>query len=201
MSSLLSLIPALPMAGFALLALAGGRLSHRQIAWIGTGSVGVSALVTILVGSDFIAGLPQTTHYRQTLWTWIDTAGFNAGVTWYLDALSLLMTFVITGIGFLIHLYSIEYMAGDEGYRRFFAYMNLFVASMLVLVLADNLLLLYFGWEGVGLCSYLLIGFWYRQSENGAAAQKAFLVTRAGDTAFAIALFILFAMLGTLSIQ
>jgi NADH-quinone oxidoreductase subunit L len=201
MVALLSLIPGFPMAGFALLALAGGHFSRRQIAWIGTGSVGASALVTALVAVEFLAGLPKTTHYRQTLWPWIDTAGFTAGVTWYLDALSLLMAVVITGIGFLIHLYSVEYMAGEEGYRRFFAYMNLFVASMLVLVLADDLLLLYLGWEGVGLCSYLLIGFWYRQSENGAAAQKAFLVTRAGDTAFAIALCILFATLGTLSIQ
>jgi NADH-quinone oxidoreductase subunit L len=201
MLPLLSLIPGFPLVGFALLALAGGRLSPRQIAWIGTGSIGASGLVAALVGIDVLSGLPETTHYRQTLWTWIDTAGFTAGVTWYLDALSLLMTVVITGVGFLIHLYSVEYMAGDEGYRRFFAYMNLFVASMLILVLADNLLLLYLGWEGVGLCSYLLIGFWYRQSENGTAAQKAFLVTRAGDTAFAIALFLLFATLGTLSIQ
>jgi NADH-quinone oxidoreductase subunit L len=201
MVSLLWLIPVFPLAGFALLALGGGRMSHRQIARIGTGSVGASAVVAALVGVDLLSGLPETTHYRQTLWAWIDTAGFTAGVTWYLDALSLLMTLVITGIGFLIHLYSVEYMAGDEGYHRFFAYMNLFVASMLILVLADNLLLLYLGWEGVGLCSYLLIGFWYRQSEHGAAAQKAFLVTRAGDTALAIALFMLFTALGTLSIQ
>jgi len=201
MLSLLSLIPAFPLMGFALLTLAGGRLTQRQIAAIGTSSIGASALITAMIAAEFIAALPNTAHYRQTLWTWIETAGFTAGVTWYLDALSLLMTLVITGVGFLIHLYSVEYMAGDDGYRRFFAYMNLFVASMLVLVLADNLLLLYLGWEGVGLCSYLLIGFWYRQPENGAAARKAFLVTRAGDTAFAIALFMLFATLGTLSIQ
>ena len=109
-------------------------------------------------------------------------------ISWYLDALSLLMVAVITGIGFLIHLYSAEYMADHEGYARFFAYMNLFVAAMLTLVLADNLLLLYLGWEGVGLCSYLLIGFWYREPEYGTAAQKAFIVTRIGDTAFAIGL-------------
>ena len=201
MMPLLPLIPAFPLAGFALLALGGGRLTPRHIAWIGTGSVAASALVALLITPEFLAGLPQTAHYRQSLWTWVDTAGFTAGVTWYLDALSLLMTLVITGVGFLIHLYSVEYMAGDEGYRRFFAYMNLFIASMLTLVLADDLLLLYLGWEGVGLCSYLLIGFWYQDAGNGAAAQKAFLVTRAGDTAFAIALFLLFATLGTLSIQ
>jgi NADH-quinone oxidoreductase subunit L len=128
-------------------------------------------LVTASVARDFFSGLPQTTQHRQALWTWIDTAEFTVGVTWYLDALSLLMTLVITGVGFLIHLYSVEYMAGDEGYARFFAYMNLFIASMLILVLADNLLLLYLGWEGVGLCSYLLIGFWYRDARNGTAAQ------------------------------
>ena len=102
------------------------------------------------------------------------------------------MIFVVTVVGFLIHLYSTEYMADDEGFSRFFAYMNLFVASMLMLVLADNLLLLYLGWEGVGLCCYLLIGFWYQDPANGAAARKAFIVTRIGDTAMAVGLFLLF---------
>jgi NADH-quinone oxidoreductase subunit L len=111
------------------------------------------------------------------------------------------MLLVVTGIGFLIHLYSTGYMSGDDGYRRFFAYMNLFVAAMVTLVLADNLLLFYVGWEGVGLCSYLLIGFWYRNPENGAAAQKAFIVTRIGDTALAIGLFVIYSYLGTLSMH
>lgn len=201
MLQLLWLIPALPFAGFLLLTLLGDRWSRRQIAWVGTGSVGSAALMTGLVGSEFLRMLPETTFYRQTLWTWIHTSGMALDISWYLDALSLLMAAVITGVGFLIHLYSTEYMQDDEGYRRFFAYMNLFVASMLTLVLGDNLLLLYLGWEGVGLCSYLLIGFWYREPENGAAAQKAFLVTRIGDTAFAIGLFVLFAQLKSLSIQ
>ena len=116
-------------------------------------------------------------------------------------AMTLIMILVITFVGFLIHVYSSEFMTDDEGYQRFFAYMNLFVASMLTLVLADNLLLLYLGWEGVGLCSYLLIGFWYRESANGSAAQKAFIVTRIGDTAFSIGLFLLFTHLDTLNIQ
>jgi len=111
------------------------------------------------------------------------------------------MTLVITFVSFLIHLYSSEFMIDDAGYSRFFAYMNLFVGSMLTLVLADNLLLLYLGWEGVGLCSYLLIGFWYQDPANGRAARKAFIVTRVGDTAFAIGLFLLFTHLGTLQIQ
>ena len=163
--------------------------------------MGSAALITAIVAIEFLRMLPDETFYRQTLWTWVDTSGMALNISWYLDALSLLMTAVITGVGFLIHVYSTEYMQDDEGYRRFFAYMNLFVASMLALVLGDNLLLLYLGWEGVGLCSYLLIGFWYREPENGAAAQKAFIVTRIGDTALAIGLFALFAHLNTLSIQ
>ncbi|ALA59195.1 NADH-quinone oxidoreductase subunit L [Nitrospira moscoviensis] len=203
MLQLLSLIPALPMAGFLLLALLGGRFSRRQIAWTGAGSVGMSALITGLVAVAFLRALPETISYRQTWWTWVDTSGLTAGLSWHLDALSLLMALVITGVGLLIHLYSTGYMIEEthQDYRRFFAYMNLFVASMLTLVLADNLLLLYLGWEGVGLCSYLLIGFWYRRPENGAAAQKAFIVTRLGDTAFAMGLFLLFTEFKTLSIQ
>ncbi len=201
MLRLLWLIPALPMAGFLLLTLFGGLFSRRQIAWIGCGSVGCSALVTGLVAHDYFLMHPSSTAYRQHLWSWVNDSGLDVGISWYLDALSLLMVGVITGIGFLIHLYSTEYMQEDEGYRRFFAYMNLFVAAMLTLVLADNLLLLYLGWEGVGLCSFLLIGFWYREPDNGAAAQKAFIVTRIGDTALAIGLFLLFTRLHTLSIQ
>jgi len=122
-------------------------------------------------------------------------------ISFYLDTLSLIMMLVVSFVSFIIHLYSAEFMLEDEGYSRFFAYMNLFVASMITLLLANNLLLLYLGWEGVGLCSYLLIGFWYQDSANGTAAQKAFIVTRAGDTAFAIGLFLLFSHLGTLDIQ
>jgi NADH-quinone oxidoreductase subunit L len=120
----------------------------------------------------------------------------------YLDALSLVMMLVVTVVGFLIHLYSARYMAGEEeGYSRFFASMNLFMAAMLTLVLADNLLLLYLGWEGVGLCSYLLIGFWYRDPANGLAARKAFVVTRVGDAAMTIGIILLFTSLGSLDIQ
>jgi NADH-quinone oxidoreductase subunit L len=131
----------------------------------------------------------------------MESGGFRPGIAFYLDSVSLIMILVVTFVGFLIHLYSVEYMHDDEDYARFFAYMNLFVASMLTLVLADNLLLLYLGWEGVGLCSFLLIGFWYRDPRNVKAARKAFFVTRCGDTAFALGLFLLFTHLGTLDIQ
>ena len=198
---LLWLIPALPLAGFLALAVMGGRMPKRLAAVIGAGSVGASAVVAIYLGMHFISSPPQGHFYSETLWTWIGIGGFRPSITFYLDALSLVMTLVITVVGFLIHLYSVEFMSEEEGYSRFFAYMNLFVSFMLILVLADNLLLLYLGWEGVGLCSYLLIGFWYKDPANGKAAMKAFIVTRVGDTAMAVGLFLLFFNLGTLNIR
>ena len=201
MLPLLWLIPTLPLAGFLTLALGGSHLSRRSVAVIGTGSVALSALIAILIAIDFIAARPPGLAFQQEAWVWIGIAGFSPRIGFYLDALSLVMVLVVTVIGFLIHLYSTEFMIGDDGYARFFAYMNLFVGSMCILVLADNLLFLYLGWEGVGLCSYLLIGFWYRDPVNGRAARKAFMVTRIGDTAMAIGLFLLFTHLGTLDIQ
>jgi NADH-quinone oxidoreductase subunit L len=201
MLDLLWLIPALPFAGFFILAVAGARLSKNAVAFVGVGSVCLSAVIAGLTGITFLTSPPPGYAYSQTLWIWFDVAGFRPGITFYLDALSLVMVTVITFVGFLIHLYSSEFMNGDEGYSRFFAYMNLFVGSMLVLVLADNLLLLYLGWEGVGLCSYLLIGFWYKDPVNGRAAMKAFIVTRVGDVSLAIGLFLIFNKLGTLQIQ
>ena len=201
MLSLLWLIPVLPLAGFLVLALSGGNLARTGIAMVGAGSVGLSALIAILIGIDFITTPPPGFAFRQMAWTWIDVAGFTPKIGFYLDALSLVMVLVVTVVSFLIHLYSAESMFDEEGYRRFFAYMNLFVASMCILVLADNLLFLYLGWEGVGLCSYLLIGFWYKNPVNGLAARKAFIVTRLGDAAMAIGLFLLFTHQGTLDIQ
>jgi NADH-quinone oxidoreductase subunit L len=195
------LIPALPFAGYIVLALAGARLSRAIVASVGVGSVGLSTAVALVAGFSFINSPPSNHVYSQTLWTWISVGNFTPKIAFYLDPLSLVMTLVITFVSFLIHLYSSEFMIDDAAYSRFFAYMNLFVSSMLTLVLADNLLLLYLGWEGVGLCSYLLIGFWYQDPANGRAARKAFIVTRVGDTAFAIGLFLLFTHLGTLQIQ
>jgi NADH-quinone oxidoreductase subunit L len=201
MFKLLWLIPTLPFIGFVILALAGSRLPRSAIAAIGSGSVGASAVLTILTAIEFF-GLPSSgREFSQTLWVWLDTGAFSPQIAFYLDALALVMMFVITFVGFLIHLYSTEFMIAEEGYGRFFAYMNLFIGSMLTLVLADNLLLLYLGWEGVGLCSYLLIGFWYQEPANGYAARKAFVVTRVGDTAMAVGLFLLFTHLDTLKIQ
>ncbi len=201
MLRLIWLVPALPLAGFVVLAASGGRLDRRSIAWIGAGSVGLAALAAIAVAAAFVAAPPPAGAYTQVLWHWIEAGDFSARASLYLDPLAIVMMLVVAGVGFVIHLYSVEFMRGDEGYNRYFAYMNLFVAAMLLLVLAGDLAFLFVGWEGVGLCSYLLIGFWYRDAVNGAAAQKAFIVTRTGDAAMAVGLFLLFASLGTLDIQ
>ena len=201
MLDLLWLIPALPFAGFFTLFMAGRRISPQGVAIIGTGSVGFSAVLSALAAISFITSPPARHLFLQTLWRWLEVAGLKIGISLSLDPLSLIMMFVITSVGFLIHLYSVEYMRDEEGYSRFFSYMNLFVGSMLILVLADNLLLLYLGWEGVGLCSYLLIGFWYRDPENGYAGSKAFIVTRIGDVALALGIFLLYSQFGTLQIR
>jgi NADH-quinone oxidoreductase subunit L len=201
MLHLLWLVVAIPFASAALLALFGSSLSRRTVAVAGTGSIGLSAFLMMLISAAFLASPPPDNAYVQHLWTWMSSGGFQPEIAFYLDPVSLLMLLVVTLVGFLIHLYSAEYMRDDEGYARFFAYMNLFVASMITLVLANDLLLLYLGWEGVGLCSFLLIGFWYRDPQNVRAASKAFIVTRFGDTAFAVGLFLLFTRLGTLDIQ
>ncbi len=198
MLELLWLVPAFPFAGAFILAVFGARMTPKGVAAIGVGTIAASAAVSILIAAAF---LNSPGVYTQTLWTWITVGSFRPGIAFYLDALSLVMMLVVTFVAFLIHLYSAEFMRSDEGYSRFFAYMNLFVASMVTLLLADNLLLLYLGWEGVGLCSYLLIGFWYRDPANGRAGQKAFIVTRVGDTAMVVGLFLLFHSLGTLRIQ
>ncbi len=198
--TLLPFIPAIPLTGFLLLAILGKYMKRNLVAWIAVGSVTLSAIITLILAVDFLKN-PSGSSYTSVLYTWINTGGFKADIALRLDALSLIFCFVITFVGALIHLYSVEFMWKDEGFTRFFAYMNLFVASMLILVLADNLLLLYLGWEGVGLCSYLLIGFWYGEPENGYAARKAFIITRIGDTFMIIGLFLLFISFGTLNIE
>ncbi len=198
---LLWLIPALPLFSFLILAIFGLNMNRKAVAVIGCATVGLSALLTIWMGILFLNAPPEGNFYQQTLWTWFDVAGLSPSITLYLDPLSLIFTFVVTFVSFLIHWYSTEFMKGDNGYSRFFAYMNLFVFSMLVLVLADNLLLLYLGWEGVGLCSFLLIGFWYKDEYNCYAARKAFIVTRIGDVAMIIGLFLLVKNFNTLNIN
>ncbi|MGC3873868.1 NADH-quinone oxidoreductase subunit L [Halomonas sp. GXIMD04776] len=197
MSLLLSLTFLLPLAGTLILSLSNGRLNERASATVGVASLGLSALATLLIALQFIAE-PQV--YNVTLWQWISVEDFQPSIGLALDGLSMTMLGIITGVGFLIHLFAAWYMQGEEGITRFYAYMNLFVFSMVLLVLGDNLLLLFLGWEGVGLCSYLLIGYYYQHSANGWAAFKAFIVTRIGDVFLAIGMFLLFFELGTLDI-
>jgi len=198
MKEMIWLIPLLPMLSSLALMLGSGSFSRLIIGVLGVGSVAAAALLTLLTGLDFLA---QPEPYTVSLWTWMQVANFSPGISFYFDGLTLVMMSVITGVGFLIHLFSTEFMEQDASYARYFAYLNLFVAAMLILVMADNLLLLYLGWEGVGVCSYLLVGFWYQNSANGQAARKAIVVTRIGDTAMALGLFLLFTSLGTLDIQ
>ena len=199
--NLLFLTCVFPLLGWFVLAFSRGRFSENLSALIGVGSVGLSALTAAWVMLQFSLNPPEAGVYSQVLWQWMSVGGFTPSFTLYLDGLSLTMLGVVTGVGFLIHLFASWYMRGEEGYSRFFAYTNLFIFSMLLLVLGDNLLVLYFGWEGVGLCSYLLIGFYFKHRANGNAALKAFIVTRIGDVFMAIGLFILFLNLGTLNIQ
>ena len=199
--NLLFLTFVFPLIGFLLLSFSRGRFSENLSALIGVGSVGLSAATAAYVIWQFNVAPPEGGAYSQLLWQWMSVDGFAPNFTLYLDGLSVTMLGVVTGVGFLIHLFASWYMRGEAGYSRFFSYTNLFIASMLFLILGDNLLFIYFGWEGVGLCSYLLIGFYYSNRNNGNAALKAFIVTRIGDVFMAIGLFILFAQLGTLNVQ
>ena len=198
MADMIWLVPLIPLLSAIILMLGSAILPRLLIGFLGVGSVGLAALLTMLLGLDFLAN-PEP--FQLSLWTWMQVGNFSPSIAFYFDGLTLVMMSVITGVGFLIHLFSTEFMEEDTSYARYFAYLNMFVAAMLVLVMADNLLLLYLGWEGVGVCSYLLVGFWYQDSANGQAARKAFVVTRIGDTAMALGLLLLFTELGTLDIQ
>lgn len=199
--SMLPLTFILPLLGFIILSTMRDKLSEKAAIIVGVGSMGLSALFALIAGSSFLANQDSNPVVHIPLWTWMKVGNFapNFGLT--LDGLGVTMLGVITGVGFLIHLFASWYMRGEVGFARFFSYMNLFVASMLLLVLADNLVLLYLGWEGVGICSYLLIGFYYSNRANGRAAMKAFTVTRVGDVFLAFGLFLLFRELGTLNIH
>ncbi|GEN29601.1 NADH-quinone oxidoreductase subunit L [Halovibrio variabilis] len=185
----------LPLASTLALAFSGERLGPRASTLIGVGSVGLAALATAWALLAY-SGASQSV----TLWTWVSVGDFQPTIGLTVDRLSLVMMGIITGVGFLIHLFAAWYMAGEAGITRFYAWMNLFVFSMLILVLADNLLLLFLGWEGVGLCSYGLIGYYYQDEANNWAAFKAFIVTRIGDVFLALGMFLIFVEIGSLDI-
>lgn len=195
------LVPLMPLLGFATITLAGGKLSVAGRAVIGVGALGLSAALALAMACVFLtSGLPSHA-FSEVLWQWMSIGNFTPTVSLYLDPISLCWMLIITVVGFLIHLYSSEFMEKDSGQRRYFAHLNLFVASMLLLVLGKNLLVLFLGWEGVGLCSYLLVGHWLHEHENVLAARKAFIVTRVGDAALMFALILLSSQLGSLDIQ
>jgi NADH-quinone oxidoreductase subunit L len=196
---LLWLIVALPAFGAAVILLLGNRRTARWGHLLGTATVGASFVVGLLA---FLALLGRDEDQRevgQQLWTWFDAGSFRADIAFLFDPLSSLFVLLITGVGGLIHLYSIGYMAHDERRSRFFGYLNLFIAAMLTLVLADNYLGLFLGWEGVGLASYLLIGFWQHKTSAAVAAKKAFVVNRVGDIGLALGAMLIFATFGTVS--
>ena len=197
MNSLLWLIPVIPGVGAAINGLFGKRLGKRFSGLLACGSVAASFLIALgFFFTVFLAEGGASARVEQSLFSWIP----SMGVDWAyrLDSLSMLMTLVVTGIGLLIHIYSLGYMSHDAGFSRFFAYLNLFTFFMLNLVLGANMLLLFIGWEGVGLCSYLLIGFWFERPAAAAAGKKAFIVNRIGDAGFIMAVFLTFVTFGTL---
>jgi NADH-quinone oxidoreductase subunit L len=201
--SMLVWIPLLPLAAAAihgfLLAVMRRPLPRSATILLSCGAVVVAFVLSFLAMIE-LTSLPVAHRvFTQDLYTWIGAGDFSAEAGLLLDPLSAVMIVMVTGVGSLIHIYSIGYMDDDQredrGYQRFFCYLNLFMFSMLVLVLADNLVLMFLGWEGVGLCSYLLIGFWYSDRWNAYCGMKAFVVNRIGDFAFLAGIFLLFTSL------
>lgn len=192
------LIPLLPLVGAAINGLLGRRFSKRAVAWVGNVFVGASCAMAWWVFARFLSLPHEMLPYVRDYATWIRAGDFSVSYGVYLDQLSMIMVLVVTSVGFLIHIYSIGYMAHEGGYYRFFAYLNLFMFFMLTLVLANNYLVMFIGWEGVGLASYLLIGFFFLRDSAASAGKKAFIVNRIGDFGFLIALFLLIKHFGYL---
>ena len=207
-----------PLLGFLILGVFGSRIKNERIIGIlGSGTIGASFALAAWIFFSLMGMEADERRHIIELFTWISSFTGNAdslsaSVGFQVDQLSILMTLIVTGVGFLIHVYSIGYMHGDPGFWRFFSYLNLFIFAMLNLVLADNFLLMFLGWEGVGLCSYLLIGFWYERkfdvggyksgtSTTNDAAKKAFVVNRIGDFGFLLGMFLIFERFGSLKFE
>ena len=195
------LIPLIPFAGALLNGLFGSRWGMKASALVANLAVLASFVLAMIALFGLIGMEAGHRTIPRTLYSWMSIGSFHVDIAFLMDPLSAVMTAVVTGVGFLIHVYSRGYMEEDPGAWRYFAYLNLFMGSMLVLVLADNLLLLFLGWEGVGLCSYLLIGFWYEKKSATDAGKKAFIVNRVGDFGFLLGMLLLFATLGTLKVS
>lgn len=192
------LIPLFPAIGFLINGLFGRRLGKGVVSVVGPAAIGLSFLTSILIFFELIGKPASERHFEKVIFDWVVSGSFQTVIGYQIDPLSILMALVVTGVSFFIHIYSVGYMHDDPGYTRYFTYLNLFVFMMLNLVLANNFLLMFVGWEGVGLCSYLLIGFWYEKDSAANAGKKAFVVNRVGDFGFILGMFLIFVNLGTL---
>ena len=199
MSDVLWLIPALPALGFVLLVLFGRRLGEPLSGWLATAMVGGSFVVTLATFVDLLSKEAEERRLTQTLFTWVPAGNFKVGLGLLADPLSVTMLLFVTGVGAFIHMYSIGYMKGDKDFSKFFLYLNLFILSMITLVLGDNLLVTFLGWEGVGLCSYFLISFWFDDPDNATAGKKAFVTNRVGDWGYMVAMFLTWTVVGSLN--
>ncbi len=194
----MTLIPLLPLAGFLVNGLLGSRLPRRVVSLVACGLPAASFALTLALFMGLLSG---GAPMAETLFTWAAIPGFRVDAALYFDQMTALMCLVVTGVGTLIHIYSTGYMSHDDSFSRYFAYLNLFLFFMLLLVMGKNLLVLFAGWEGVGLASYLLIGFWFNDREKTAAGMKAFVVNRVGDTGFVLAAFLIWYFAGTLDFE
>ncbi len=199
MKLLVWLIPLFPALGALINGLFGSRYTRDKAHYVAVGAVGISLVLSLIVIISVIADPTHAIHAKA--FTWIYAGSFEADMALMVDPLSAIMLFFVCGVGFLVHLYAVGYMHGDASFWRFFTYLNLFMMSMLILILADNYLLMFVGWEGVGLCSYLLIGFWYERPAAPQAGKKAFLVNRIGDAGFMLAVFLIFWTAGSLNYE
>ena len=196
MQQFVYLIPLFPLLSFIIIALFGKSLSKSITTFLAPSSILASFIVAVLI---FINQLSNNHTVTVPVFSWIHVGDFHADFSFLVDSLSILFTLVITGVGFLIHVYSTGYMHDEKDYNRYFSYLNLFVFFMLLLVLGDNFLLMFVGWEGVGLCSYLLIGFWFKNINYADAAKKAFVMNRIGDLGFILGIILLFGVFGSIN--
>src|SRR5512136_3098221 len=190
------LIPLFPAVGFLINGLFGRPLGKKVVSWVGPSAIGLSFLTAILIFFELLAKPAGGRLFEKVIFDWVVSGAFHTVVGYQVDPLSILMALVVSGVSFFIHIYSVGYMHDDLGFPRYFTYLNLFVFMMLNLILANNFLLMFVGWEGVGLCSYLLIGFWYEKDSASNAGKKAFVVNRVGDFGFLLGMFLLFTSLG-----
>ena len=199
MADVVWLIPALPLAGFLLLLVGGRKLGEPRAGILATLMCAGAFAVTLGVYLDLLSKSSEQRQVTKTLFDWVSVGGLQVKLGFLVDPLSITMALFVTGIGSLIHLYAIGYMHGDEKFSKFFLYLNLFAFSMLMLVLGENMLVTFLGWEGVGLCSYFLIAFWFTRESAAVAGKKAFVTNRVGDFGFMLAMFLPFQHVGSLS--